>query len=388
VLAAAAALVAPAAASAHANLIRTVPPDRAVLARAPTRVVAFFDDEIRVAPDNAAIRNGDGSILGAKPIVQGRTLVLPLRRGLRNADYSVRWSIVSDDGHIAQGVFAFAVGAGRAPPAPALRPTTEVGLGTVLSRWIFFAGLLVAAGLALFDLLVWRPLGHGGIRTGWIAIGLAAMFVSAHGLVHASHGGAATRFGLTIDIASAVAATGAAAAAIAIGDRSAAPFALVLAVVLLPVPTLAGHALDPGRSWIDVPIDLLHMVAAAVWVGGLFALVLVLPGEGAPPEVLCAAARRFSKFALVSVLVLAATGVGRALGELSAVSQLWTTGYGRAIVVKTGLFAVLVGLGSLSRSRVQTAFGRMRALVTAELVLVLGIVVAVAVLTSLRPGRR
>src|SRR5207248_2198068 len=168
-------------------------------------------------------------------------------------------------------------------------------------------------GVALFDLLVWRPLAGSDLRTGWIAIALAAMFVSSHGLVQASHGGAGTRFGLAIEVASAVAATGAAAAAIGVADRTVAPFALVLALALLPVPTVAGHALDPGRSWIQVPVDLLHVVAAAAWIGGLFALALVVPREGAPPDVVRAAARRFSRLALASVLLLAATGAGRAL---------------------------------------------------------------------------
>src|SRR5262249_15008216 len=332
-------------------------------------------------------RNGDGSVLRSKPFARGRTLVLPLRRGLADGDYSVRWSAVSEDGHIVQGVLAFGIGPGRAPPLPVLRPTVETGFGTVFSRWVFFAGLLVAAGLALFDLLVWRPVAGGHIRTGWIAIGLAAMFVSAHGLVHASHGGAATRFGLTIVIASAVAATGAAAAAIAVADRSAAPFGILLAIALLPVPTIAGHALDPGRSWIEAPIDLLHVLAAAVWVGGLFALALVAPREGVPDEVVESAARRFSKLALASVLLLAGTGVRRARAELSAVSQLWTTGYGRAILAKTGLFVVLLALGSLSRSRALRGGSRLRQLVRVELLVVLGVVVGVAVLTSLRPGR-
>jgi copper transport protein len=384
---AAAALAAPATALGHANLVGTEPRDRAVLARAPARVVVRFDDDVQVAPGNAAIRNGDGSVLRGKPSAHGKTLVLPLRAGLAEGDYSVRWSAVSDDGHIVQGVLAFGVGLGRAPPTPLLRPTVETGFGTVFSRWVFFAGLLVASGLALFDLLVWRPLARSHIRTGWIAIGLAAMFVSAHGLVHASHGGAATRFGLTIDIASAVAATGAAAAAIAVADRSAAPFGIVLALALLPVPTVAGHALDPGRSWIEVPIDLLHVLAAAVWVGGLFALALVVPREGAPDDVVDSAAHRFSTLALASVLLLALTGVGRALVELSAFSQLWTTSYGRAILAKTGLFAVLVALGAMSRARARTGGGRLRRVVLVELVLVLGVVVGVAVLTSLRPGR-
>jgi copper transport protein len=388
VVAAGAAVVAPATASAHANLVRTDPADRAVLARAPLRVLVVFDDDVRVAPGNAAIRNGDGSIAAGKPAAHGKALVLPLRQDLGRGEYSVRWSVVSDDGHIVQGVLAFAIGLGRAPPVSALRPTNEVRFGTVVSRWLFFAGLLVASGLALFDVVVWRPLGQGGLGTGWIAIGLAAMFVSAHGLVHASHGGSATRFGLSIDVASAVAATGAAAAAIAIADRSAAPFALVLAVALLPVPTVAGHALDAGRSWIEVPIDFLHVLAAAVWIGGLFALGLVVPRAGAPAELFAAAARRFSRLALASVIVIAATGIGRALAELSAVTQLWTTGYGRVILIKTGLFAVLVGFGLVSRTRVLAGVERLRTLVLAELFLVLGVVVAVGLLTSLHPGRR
>ena len=386
VLVTCAALAAPAAAWAHASLVRTIPADRAVLARGPARIVVLFDDDVRVAPGNAAIRNGGGSILEGKPSTHGKTLELPLRSDLARGDYSVRWSAVSDDGHIVQGVLAFGVGLGRAPPVPTLRTTVEVGVGDVVSRWIFLAGLLVASGLALFDLLVWRPLAGSDLRTGWIALGLAAVFLSAHGLVHASHGGAATRFGLTIYIASAIAATGAAAAAIAIADRSASLFGVVLAVALLPVPTVAGHALDPGRSWIEVPLDLLHVTAAALWIGGLFALALVAPRDGASPELLAAAARRFSKLAVASVLVLALTGVGRALAELSAVSQLWTTGYGRAILVKTGLFALLLGLGTVSRSRVR-AGAPLRNLMLVELAFLLWVVVAVAFLTSLRPGR-
>jgi copper transport protein len=383
----AAALAAPAAAFAHANLVATNPRDGAALSRAPASVVVRFDDVVRVAPGNAAIRNGGGSVLAGKAVAHGRTLTLPLRGGLGRGDYSVRWSAVSDDGHIVQGTLAFSVGTGAPPPAPTLRVENETGFGTVFSRFVFFAGLLVGAGLALFDLLVWRPLAGSHLRTGWIALGLAAMFVSSHGLVQASHGGHATRFGLAIEIASAIAATGAAAAAIAVADRAAAPFGIWLAVLLLPVPTVAGHALDPGRSWLEVPVDLVHVTAAALWIGGLFALVAVVPREGAPPETLEATARRFSTLALASVVAVAVTGGLRALSELSAFSQLWTTGYGRALLAKTALLALLVGLGALSRASVRDGLGRFRNVLRIELALMVLLVVAVAILTSLRPGR-
>jgi copper transport protein len=383
----AATLVAPAAAFAHADLVDTNPRNGASLVRAPARVVVRFDDVVRTAPGNAAVRNGGTSVLAGKPRTHGRRLVLPLRDRLRDGDYSVRWSAVSDDGHVIQGVLAFSVGTGRAPPPPTLRVTNEVGFGTVFSRWVFFAGLLVGSGMALFDLLVWRPIARSDIRTGWMALALAAMFVSSHGLVRASHGGVATRFGLTVQIASAIAATGAAAAAIAVADRSAAPFGMVLAVLLLPVPTVAGHALDPGRSWLEVPVDMLHVTAAAVWVGGLFALVVIVPREGVPPEIVDRAARRFSTFALAAVIAVGLTGAVRALAELSSVSQLWSTSYGRAILAKSAIFAVLLGLGAVSRATVREGAGRLRNVVRVELVLAVALVVAVAILTSLRPGR-
>ena len=191
----AATLAAPAAALAHASLVDTQPAERAVLARAPARVVVRFDDDV---PGRAGKRGGSKRRrLGARAAGRARTAAgsLPLRDELANGDYSVRWSAVSDDGHIVQGVLAFASGpAGRRPRRRSASRTRSAS-ARCSARWVFFAGLLVGSGLALFDLLVWRPIAGADIRTGWIALGLAAMFVSSHGLVRESHAGVATRSG-------------------------------------------------------------------------------------------------------------------------------------------------------------------------------------------------
>ena len=381
-----AAVAMPASAGAHAELVRTVPADRAVLSKAPSRVLVFFDDPVRVGPGNEAVRNDGGSILGGEPRARGKRLELPLRSGIGNGGYSVRWSIVSDDGHVEEGVLAFAVGSGPAP-SPTLRVSTQVGLVTVLTRWLFFAGLLIAGGLALFDLVVWRAVVRSRLPMGWIAIGLGAVFVSASALVYQSHAGASTRFGLVLLVSAGVAVVGAAAAAIANADPAAGRLAQVLALALLLAPTLAGHSLDAGRSWVDAPIDFLHVVAVAFWLGSLVALALVVPRQKVTRELAAAAVRRFSRFALAAVLVLAVTGVGQALAELASVSQLWSTGYGRALVVKTALFGLLIVLGWISRSRIGAGYAKLRASVASELVVLLGLLVAVGVLTALPPGR-
>ena len=87
--------------------------------------------------------------------------------------------------------------------------------------------------------------------------------------------------------------------------------------------------------------DIVHVGAASLWLGGLLALGLALRRGDDRPETV----RRFSKLALWSVLAIAVTGVLRAISELDAVSQLWTTGYGRVLIIKSVLLAALVTIG-------------------------------------------
>jgi copper transport protein len=375
----AAALVAPASALAHAQLVRSVPADRAVLASAPREVRFFFDDVVRAGSGIRAVRNGDGSVLGGKPrVVGGRMLVIPLQANLRDGDYTVLWRVISDDGHEIAGVISFAVGAGRAPPTPSLAAENGPSATDVLSRWLFLGGILVAGGGALFRLIV----GTGRVTALVPAFVLAFLGGSAL-LGHQES--LSTRFGLAVAAATVVAAVGAMLAAITtVGPRAAAA-AWGCGLLLLPAPSFAGHALDAGRPRIEVVVDVLHMTAAAAWVGGLVQLALVLRrGRGGLEP-----ARRFSLLAVCAVVGLSATGVARAFAELDSVQQVWSTGYGRLLVVKTSLLAALVVLGWFNRYRLLPG-GALRSLgttVRAELVLVAGLVVAVAILTDVRPGR-
>ena len=86
------------------------------------------------------------------------------------------------------------------------------------------------------------------------------------------------------------------------------------------------------------------------------------------------------------MVLIAGSGLARALVELTAVSQLWSTAYGRAIFAKTVLFAVLIVLGWMSRQALGDP-ARLWRSVRVELLLLALVVLAVAVLTSLRPGR-
>jgi copper transport protein len=371
-------LFSPDVASAHARLIRSVPADGAVVARAPEAVRVVFDDTVRVSSGVKAIRNGDGSVLaGEARVERGKTLVVPLRSGLRDGDYSVLWRVLSDDGHTLSGVIAFGVGAGRAPPQAALTADNGPSIADVLSRLLFFAGLLTAAGSAFFRIAV-APVAPRLLLGAFLLV-----FVGISGVVHDVS--VSTRFGSVMAVAAVIAGVGALCAAVVPVYAWLELPAFVLALSLLPVPTLAGHALDRGRPALEPLVDVLHVAAASFWLGGLVALGLALGRSADRPALL----RRFSNVAVVSVVVLAGTGILRALAELRGVGQVWSTGYGRLLIVKSVLLLGLVGIGWLNRYRLvpRLALTALRRSVAVELALFVGLLAAVALLTDLQPGR-
>lgn len=354
------ALALPAAAAAHANLVRTSPASGAVLASAPRVVRVVFDDVVRVGPGIEAIRNGGGSVLGAAPSATGDVLLIPLRAHLSGGDYSVRWSIVSDDGHLESGVLAFAVGEGSAPPTAALTAeATGPGAGPTFARWLFLAGVLVAVGIALYALVVVRE----ADRRVAVVLGLGAVATATGAAIEAHRIGLGVRYGAAMGAGVVLAALVALGAVIALRP------ALFLALGLAVVPSVSGHSLDPGVPAVNVALDVLHVLAASAWVGLLLGLVVV--GR---------AGRRGAVLAVGGVVLLGITGALRAGFELTAVSQLWTTSYGRALLVKTGLVLAALALGWLLRAR-----ARRRAIL--EVAFVVAIVGVVAVLVQLRPGR-
>ena len=170
---------------------------------------------------------------------------------------------------------------------------------------------------------------------------------------------------------------------------------------MLIVPGAAGHAAQTSPRGLTLLFDWLHLASGSVWLGGLIGLLVlwwtVSPRVRVPA--LSVTVPRFSNVAVVSVLVLAATGVGEAIEHTPAVNALWETSYGQAILVKTGLLggAMLIASGNLLRSRPRliaaqrrpelgdSAARLLRGLISGEVVVVIGIVFAAAVLSSLAP---
>lgn len=169
----------------------------------------------------------------------------------------------------------------------------------------------------------------------------------------------------------------------------------VAGAVVLGGITLSSHAAGIGP--LAVLADWVHLMAAALWVGGLLTLVLVLATADRllRADLASAFAPRFSNLAALSVGLLTVTGGYAAWLHIPALRAFVATLYGEALLAKLLLFLPLVGLGAanrfLLRPRVERggAPGAVRWFVRTtggEAALAAGILLAVAVLTVTPPA--
>ncbi len=372
------AVVLPAAALAHARLLFSTPANGERIVVAPRAVTFHFDDKVAVGPDNAVVDNRGASKLAGLPHASVRVLKLPLKP-ITHGDYTVRWSVVSDDGHTIDGVIVFGFGSVRVPSTPLLSAgASGPDALDLIARWLLIGGALVAAGAGFFLVAVRRT------RDARITLLVGAGFAAAAfgGAIERNRVPDSTRFAHATEAAVIAGVVGAVLAGLALGRTGLQRLLVVPAAGLLIAISFGGHALDAGVPRIQAVVDVTHLAAAAVWIGGLAALALTLRSSDSID-----AAKRFSRVALASVVIVAVTGTLRAFSELTSFGQLFSSGYGRALVVKTVLFAAVVALAYLARSRLLSRPDALRRSAGAELALLAGLVVVVAFLTSLPPGR-
>ncbi|OIJ92101.1 hypothetical protein BIV24_14630 [Streptomyces colonosanans] len=389
-------------ASAHAALTGSDPAQGAVVDKAPTQVSLTFSEQVALSDGSLRVLDPKGQRVdtGKAANLRGTTYGVKVRAGLPDGTYTVTYQAVSADSHPISGAFTFSIGAPSATTVPA--SGQAVGGGIVgglygLARYVSYAGFIVLVGGAAFVLACWQR--GAGVRvvqrlvvSGWVAITAATLALlllrgsytssgkvadivdlSLLGQVLETKSGAAlvsrllllaagalfiaVLFGAYVkrdaEETSGTAGGGAAgeAAAVRAAERRDLTFGLalggsVLAVGLALTWAMAEHASTGIQPGIAMPVDVLHLLAVATWLGGLAALLVALYRA---PSIETAAVRRFSRIAFGSVVTLAATGLYQSWRQVGSWSALTGTTYGQLLLVKIGLAAVLVGTAWISR---------------------------------------
>src|SRR3954469_17674987 len=330
---------------AHSNYERSDPPANAVVAQAPNQVRVWFSEEPETRLSelqimDASRRRVDRSDMTAVP-GDPRALMIDVQDNLAPGTYTVVWKTLSAvDGHTARGAFPFTVGLDRTPAAMVL-PTGDDLAGSaatpwsVSSRWLNLLTAVLLAGAFLFLPLV-------------LGSALRAVAHGEEGAAAASAWGAGRRRGVQLAAGAALAGLvagvyallvqAASAADVAPWEAFGAPLATILGtrysliwgvrmLALAALGALAWYLQRPGvtarhRGWwaglalgagllvtsslnshgaaaqqwtaVAIAMDWVHLVATAIWIGGLAQMVVTLPAalgalSGAPGGRLLAA---------------------------------------------------------------------------------------------------
>jgi copper transport protein len=367
-----------------------------------------------------------GRVAGLKPRSgPGRTLEVSVPK-LRRDVYILRWRAVSeDDLHTTSGslVFGVHVNVGqtsRAAGAPASPATPGPEKAEVVLRWFDFAALAgVIGALALAAICIpqaarrgARELEDARRRLAKVAAaaavtalctGMALLLTQAHNLssesllsalgtvlAHTSYGPSWIARELLICSLCVLALV---VARRRPGPRLVAVIALCALALCTSLAFNSHSAAARGQLSIATAALALHLLSAALWAGGVCALALVLIGSWRGSRADGSArllVRSFGGVAAVSVAVLALTGLYSSGVSVASPEALVTTLYGRTLLVKTALFAV-IGLVGLSNSLLVRSgrggsrwFGRGLRL---EAVLAGGVILPAALLTATAPAQ-
>jgi copper transport protein len=459
--------------AAHAQYDHSLPAANARLpsGHPPSMVQVWFTEQIEPAFSSLTVYNQAKQRVDAhnSHVVANDSfsMIVSLPPHLTDGAYTVVFENVSlDDGHHVGGAFSFVVGGDPLPSNTNtllgnVEPTDEhVNGWSITIRWLNYLGMATLVGGLAFLLLVWRPtlvqletsigpelsmakqrvnmrISHVllwsllVLAAGWVAMLLYQSSVDSGKtlwqllssdawlrVLVASHFGAVwlLRLGLIV-LAFLLWAYGrnrneAGAAAPA---RWPWLLLLLLGSGMMVTTALASHAAANRDAWFLVPADVLHLVSTGCWIGGLLALVgivpaglqALVPGTGARTRLLARLLAHFSLIALVSVLLLVVTGTVQAVIQLGSVDAFLTSSYGRALALKSILFVLLLclgayhllsvsprmnafaertdeqeGAGSLAAGKLQRAFRRT---VRTEAFLMVVLLLVVGGLTSLSP---
>nr|WP_127892770.1 copper resistance protein CopC [Streptomyces sp. S10(2018)] len=385
-LAAACALLAGAGpASAHAALTGSDPREGAVVDKAPAQVSLTFSESVSMDDDSLRVLDPKGKrVDDGKPSGTGGTAYsVKLHAGLPDGTYTVTYQVVSADSHPVSGAYTFSVG------APSETSVTVSGQGAGggfvgglygVGRYVSYAGFAVLVGGAAFVLACW-PRGSGVrvvqrfVVSGWLSLTAATLLLLLLRGSYTGSGKVADVFdlGLLGDVLQTKAGAALvsrllllAAAALFIAvlfgaydkredeEKRDLTFGLavggsVVAVGLAATWAMSEHASVGLQAGLAMPVDVVHLIAVATWLGGLTALLVALYRGPADTPVPARAVSRFSRVAFGSVIALVVTGTYQSWRQLGSWTAFTDTRYGQLLLVKIGLVAVLVGVAYFSR---------------------------------------
>ncbi|MBA2266390.1 MAG: copper resistance protein CopC/CopD [Chloroflexi bacterium] len=389
---------------AHAQLVASSPGAGAVLAESPDEIRLVFNEPLEVQVTSLDIATEDGTVVltraGEIDSRDPYALVLADPQ-LAVGIYQLTWRTLSAvDGHTAEGFLSFGIGdvdgtIGSEPSGGLVH--TETDAAGVVGRWLTYVGLLLALGMAVFHRVVMRngPMPAKLARSLGIVLLISSAATIAMAVASGLEAGgigeylAGTRNGI-LQLGRGLVAAAGGAALLIIAPRLAGAVAAATGFIGIVLLVMAGHAAAlPGP--VAVLGQVVHVVGAAIWIGGIVALLVlaVRPALLSTPTLppMRSLMPRFSALALVSIGIVVLTGIYTAYMQTGTLIDPGTE-YGGTLLLKSLFAAGALALGAVNffdGGRMMSWLDGFRNRVTLEVTLAGAVLVVTAMLATTPP---
>ncbi|HEX7064654.1 MAG TPA: copper resistance protein CopC [Bacillales bacterium] len=390
----------PQTASAHASLVKANPPQGSHLAQSPERIVLTFNERLGTDLYKLNVYNNMGEpVTGGKAKLgqKHRKLMLKLPK-LEDGVYTISFKVISADGHPISSSYTFTIGPAAANAVNNLQTLS----GQEADHNHSGATFLVRIGyyLALLFLTGWTFWGMGFRRE---SNQVHASFQSASQFLKAFYlfmllGLGFVEFSNILD---------------GLGAEKVIPLftssaiglswlvSLVLAVlgfwilgrskwvdgvwiaILLTAEAFNGHAFAFQPVTLTIAFDFIHLLTAAVWVGGLLYLIYFWKKH---PEHAKRFLPIFSKAALISIILLIITGALNTILFLPAIRDVLYTWWGKLLIAKTALVLAVIVTAAFIRSAMKKKNPeKIGSRIKVDFSLMIAILVIVGIFTYMNP---
>lgn len=377
-------------ADAHNTFEESSPSDGEVLSAAPATWVVRFTKAVPLDSASAEIIASSGvRVPLGMPRHAGTDNVIEFDLPANlSGDVTARWRLVGVDGHVIRGridftVVATAVDAGSSIPteSPAIgdsaapskavvdddQPVSEP-VRTIL-RLLAYVAVLGLVGVVFSEWYLARgtidtPLGKrvmvgAALTSGIVAVAQLLILVDdlrdgGTGFIPAIGDSLGITAGGMLAFRSVVAV-----ALVMFTMKRIRSLGVIVALLVMYCIAVAygGHSRSMAAPWIGIPIDVVHQVAAGIWVGGLVVLVvIVLPR--ADVESGLVAYDRFGYAAQRAVVVIVVTGVIQTVRLHGSLTTLLTTTHGLVLIGKVVVVGVMLRLGARNHQLLARWSGR------------------------------
>lgn len=352
--------MAPSMAFAHASLVASEPADQSVLSVTPKMLTLTFNEPVE--PLTIRLIGSDGRASEITQIARsGSALILTIPSEPEKGAYVLSWRMISADGHPVGGAVTFWIGTrGSAAPDVVSSDSNMLRAAIWAARLLVYLGLFVGTGGAFF--VAWiEPSALRAPRfvlavTSVVALAALIISVGLQGIDALGEpvfaltrsivwdAGMRGSFGLSVGAAGMALVLGL--ISMQLGQVVAKVASLIAFVGVGLALAVTGHAASAEPRYLTAASVFLHSVSLAFWIGALVPLGFAMTTNAAVAK---ASLMCFSRWIVPAVAALLVSGIFLGVVQLSSVDALWTTNYGRVLIIKMLFVATLLALALWNR---------------------------------------